>query len=74
MHGNAGDRFLRSQGIMPRSRRAGEALPLLVSQREMDQSLKLGIDRGIRLVRAFDSRKACGTLEALDRIELRRTE
>jgi hypothetical protein len=74
MHGNAGDRFLRSQGIMPRSRRAGEALPLLVSQREMDQCLKSGIDRSIRLVRGFDSGKVCGTVEELDRIELRRTE
>jgi hypothetical protein len=65
---------MRSQEITLRSRLAGDASFLLVSQREMDQSLKLGIDRGIRLVRAFDSRKACGTLEALDRIELRRTE
>jgi hypothetical protein len=47
---------------------------LLVSQDEMEQCLKSGIDRSIRLVRGFDSRKVCGTVEELDRIELRRTE
>jgi hypothetical protein len=46
----------------------------LVSQREMDQGLKSGIDRSLRLVRGFDSRKVWGTVEELDRIELRRTE